>query len=79
MGAPAFAIGQQSQYHASNLKGYPDADPVSAAGLVHIASLTQQVQSNAAAMARMQVTEVVEEETTMCLRDQLISRRAEDG
>ena len=71
------ASSQLSHGHAISQRH--EAQPVSAAMARQTAVMHQQAQSLATAVVSMRVTEVVEEETTMYLRDQLISRCAEDG
>ena len=71
-------VSQSSRLYATSHRGYQNAHQGSTAVVTQADSLTQQAQSLATAVVSMRVTEVAEEETTMSLRDQLISRCVED-
>lgn len=68
---------QSSHSQAISHRQMHEAQHASAA--VARQTAVMQAQTLATAVVGMRVTEVVEEETTMYLRDQLISRCAEDG
>ena len=72
-------VSQSSRFHATSHRGYQSAHQGSTAVVTQADSLSQQAHSLATAVVSMRVTEVAEEETTMCLRDQLISRCVEQG